>query len=481
MKPTKEQQEIIDTFKTARVLKVNAVAGSGKSSTLRLLAEHNAVPSLYVCFNKIIQQEAETKFPEHVACKTTHSMAYAKYGKLLQRKLAPSSKAIRSKDIAQYYNVKDFECNESSILAITVASLARDTVNRYQNSSDEVLSNIHLPHYEIKELKVNHPELNTKSFSLVVLKLANSIWNDRCDPLSDVGATHDTYLKMYQLSKPILNYEILYVDEAQDSNPAVLDIINSQTQCKIVYVGDKFQSIYGFRGAVNAMNIIDAPTRVLSKSFRYGQSIANVASMIISDEIFVKGHENINSVVGEFKQKNYTKVFRTNGALLEEAVDLVQQGLDVYCEVNTEDFIRKLSSIDGLRKHNKLKYMHPEIAVFSTWEDLLEASKEDPELKRLVRIVKEKKVDLFINALKSLTSKSTANITLITAHKSKGCEYDNVIIADDYPLTEDENPVINMSEQEKNLLYVACTRAILKLQLPNKLMYYFEEYMNARN
>ena len=65
MKPTKEQQEIIDTFKTARVLKVNAVAGSGKSSTLRLLAEHNVIPSLYVCFNKIIQQEAETKFPEH--------------------------------------------------------------------------------------------------------------------------------------------------------------------------------------------------------------------------------------------------------------------------------------------------------------------------------------------------------------------------------------------------------------------------------
>ena len=125
--------------------------------------------------------------------------------------------------------------------------------------------------------------------------------------------------------------------------------------------------------------------------------------------------------------------------------------------------------------------MHPETAVFSTWEALLEASKEDPELKRLVRIVKEKKVDLFINALKSLTSKSTANITLITAHKSKGCEYDNVIIGDDFPLPDDDNPVLNMSEQEKNLLYVACTRAILKLQLPDKLMCYFEEYMDARN
>lgn len=57
----------------------------------------------------------------------------------------------------------------------------------------------------------------------------------------------------------------------------------------------------------------------ISKSFRYGQSVADVASMIISDEIFVKGRENISSVVGEFKEKNYTKIFRTNGALLEEA------------------------------------------------------------------------------------------------------------------------------------------------------------------
>lgn len=41
MKPTEEQIKIKEAFKSNRVLKVNAVAGSGKSTTLKMLAEDN--------------------------------------------------------------------------------------------------------------------------------------------------------------------------------------------------------------------------------------------------------------------------------------------------------------------------------------------------------------------------------------------------------------------------------------------------------
>ena len=56
--PTQEQQEILTAFKEHKIMKVNAVAGSGKSSTLRLLAQENQQPSLYVCFNKQNATEA---------------------------------------------------------------------------------------------------------------------------------------------------------------------------------------------------------------------------------------------------------------------------------------------------------------------------------------------------------------------------------------------------------------------------------------
>lgn len=70
--PTQEQQAILDSFKEHRILKVNACAGSGKSSTLKMLAEQNDKPSLYVCYNSTVATEARNKFPKNVSCRTTH-------------------------------------------------------------------------------------------------------------------------------------------------------------------------------------------------------------------------------------------------------------------------------------------------------------------------------------------------------------------------------------------------------------------------
>ena len=47
------------------------------------------------------------------------------------------------------------------------------------------------------------------------------------------------------------------IDEGQDMNPPVLDIFNKQKYNKII-VGDPNQQIYMFRGAVNALDSIDA-------------------------------------------------------------------------------------------------------------------------------------------------------------------------------------------------------------------------------
>ena len=119
IKPTLEQEEIFEAFRTHRVLKVNAVAGSGKSSTLRMLAERNNKPSLYVSFNKAIAEEASQKFPSHVECKTTHKIAYERYGRALAHKMKRPEKGQPYKnvagtpsEIALFYKVQPFYCNE---------------------------------------------------------------------------------------------------------------------------------------------------------------------------------------------------------------------------------------------------------------------------------------------------------------------------------------------------------------------------------
>ena len=111
--PTQEQQDILNAFKEHKVMKVNAVAGSGKSSTLRLLAQEHTQPSLYVCFNKQNAVEASKSFPSHTDCRTVHSLAYSVFGKFLLHKLnildsVYINRGRTAKEIVKLYDVQDF-------------------------------------------------------------------------------------------------------------------------------------------------------------------------------------------------------------------------------------------------------------------------------------------------------------------------------------------------------------------------------------
>ena len=74
---TSEQLEIIDCVKemcSNEILKINAFAGTGKTSTLVAIAK--ALPYkrfLYLAFNSSIVEESRQKFPSNVTILTTHS------------------------------------------------------------------------------------------------------------------------------------------------------------------------------------------------------------------------------------------------------------------------------------------------------------------------------------------------------------------------------------------------------------------------
>lgn len=476
MQPTQEQENIFKMFEKNRVIKVNAVAGSGKSSTLRMLAERNPIPSLYLCFNRANAEEASTKFPEYVDCRTINSLAYSKYGKILQHKLTRpvgtyKNVAGTAQEIAKYYCVNDFYTEEGSIPAVVVCTYAKLVVKRYQDSSDEQITKFLLPIKEFDTVAKNHISLNKKALGTEVLKLAKRLWKDRTDPSSNVLCDHSTYLKLFQLSKPVLNYEIIYLDEAQDSNATTLDIIKRQHDSKIVYVGDTYQSIYQWRGAVNAMDEIIAPTCVLSKSFRYGKEIADVATWVINSNIDVKGTETISSKVITSQENigsnKFTAIFRTNAELLNQAVSMIKQGKNIFIQADIRGFIKKLESADNLFKGKIKDVKHEDITMFATWLDLVSGAEDDPELKRISRIVEAGQTYSFIKALADVNKKeSSADIILTTAHKSKGMEWDCVALGNDYKM---DSILEGKSQEEVNLFYVACTRAIKVLQLPSSL------------
>src|SRR4051812_34133471 len=79
---TAEQQHCVAEAVMTENLVIEAGAGAGKTSTLRLISEALApAKGLYIAYNKAIQLDAEKSFPWNVKCKTSHSLAFATHGR----------------------------------------------------------------------------------------------------------------------------------------------------------------------------------------------------------------------------------------------------------------------------------------------------------------------------------------------------------------------------------------------------------------
>lgn len=474
--PTEEQIEALELFNKENVLKIKALAGSGKSSTLKFIAEsHPEMNFLYVAFNKSMAQEAATKFPQNVNVMTVHSLAYRNVGKEYSHKLVrPSGRYINmagtGSEIAQYYGIFDMkDSNGATLTKAYLGLIVKDTVNAFERSSDKKITDKHIPGYHLKDIK---KRFNLKLNKVVkeIMSVSKKLWEDRCDVNERVLCTHDTYLRIYELSQPKLTqYDCILIDESQDSSEVMLSLFTQQ-KCKLVFCGDEKQNIYGWRGSVNAMNKIQGAESKLTKSFRFGQEIADIANVITGEDL--KGLESIKSIVGEIDPtKPYTVLYRKNITLIFEALDMIARDEKVYLNIDVRDFVLMLESALHLFNKQIKKVKHESIIPYATWKDLCNEAKSDPSMGKLVKIITEGRAQEVINNLNfSQKDANSADVILTTAHKAKGLEWDQVILADDFKSSYDkEGKLQSVDEEENNLLYVACTRA-KKVLKPNSVV-----------
>ena len=80
MEPTDEQRDALEKFMTGESLIIEACAGAGKTTTLKMLARATTRRGLYIAFNSEIAREAKASFPPDVDCRTGHSLAYKALG-----------------------------------------------------------------------------------------------------------------------------------------------------------------------------------------------------------------------------------------------------------------------------------------------------------------------------------------------------------------------------------------------------------------
>ncbi|CAM0043310.1 DNA helicase [Vibrio phage K406] len=478
--PTEEQEFGKNLVTKEMMVKFSAPAGSGKSSSLYYFARCNPVPSLGLVFSKKMAEEAEEKSPDNIEWMTSHSLAYRTKGKMFQHKLSRPkggryvNVAATGTEIAIYFRLPDFHMTEQSFISKNyVGLIVKDTVAQFEISADFEMEQKHIPYHHIKDLEKRYGDLfPKKKFKSLVFRRAKELWEERIDPYSDVLMNHNTYLKLYHLSRPDLSkYKIIYFDEVQDVNPVTMDIIMMQkAKCKIVWIGDSYQSIFQFNGAINAMDKIKCKEAKLTKSFRFGQKVSDVAKHVLRHKIEIVGNEDVDSKVSREdgvvdRSKPYTLLFRTNMELIFQAVKLITEGEDVNVNVDLKDFVAMIKSAQALYQGELKKVKHENILPFTTWEDLVEESKHIAELSRCVSIVEGDEADHMIKVLHSHNNRRNAKVTVCSAHKSKGLEWKQVILGDDFPSNYDhKGRWVGLKEQEENLLYVAVTRAEEALQ-----------------
>lgn len=252
--------------------------------------------------------------------------------------------------------------------------------------------------------------------------------------------------------------------------------LQQQGRCRLIAVGDAFQNIYSWRGAVNGMLQLDWPEAKLSKSFRFGQAVGDIADAVLATDgvkqTAVKGFEILNTqcfdkweVDASVFNKAYTMLFRTNGALIFEAVELMERGKRVNLEIDVSDFTKLLDSAIELKRGNLSKVKHENLIQFASWKECGdEAEVVQGELLRVYNMVENGSVYKILGVLSKHKNHREPDVILTTAHKSKGREWDLVILAEDFPSPYNkEGEWVGLQDMERNLLYVALTRAKLML------------------
>lgn len=494
-KPTQQQEEAIQALttnynSTRKPLQLRACAGAGKTSTLVLMAEALRVPSLYLCFNRANADEASTKFPKYVECRSSHSKAYGRFGAMLRNKLQrPRGRYVNvagtPSEIANFYKLNDFMYQgEIVITAAGLGLLVKQTVTNFEQSADAELTTAHVCMKDVSD-KVDGDKHSISYIRSEVLTCARKLWDDRINPNCVVLATHDTYLKLFQLSKPVFHgIQVLYVDEFQDTTPCVMDIVKNQLpHMQVVMVGDARQAIYGWRGAVNAMEAMadECEIKMLTKSFRYGQAVADVATAVLRGDMIVTGFEKIESTVGLMDtvdyNKPYTRLFRTNGCLLAEALDAIRRRIPIAIEIDTADFVKLLESAMALHRKDKKGVKHDKVVPHAEWDDLVEEAENDPELARVSKAIESGDADEWLELLGRFQNAAQPHITFTTAHKSKGREWHQVVVEGDFKDGfNKDGEWVGLATEEENLLYVACTRAQHRLQFNGTAAAYIQNY-----
>lgn len=288
----------------------------------------------------------------------------------------------------------------------------------------------------------------------------------------------------------IPQFDRVFVDEVQDLNAGQVQLVQRALARggRICAIGDDRQAIYGFRGADrNAINgfrsALKSTELPLTTSFRCAKAIIKEAQRFVPD---IQARPDApegsvtNSTLGVCLDKVEYGDFilsRTNAPLLRIALQLLKT--DCRVSILGREFGTGLVSLVY-----KLRPATPQHLVINARNWLLKEEarlgKKDPPDDAGKELARDKfeclealagaagSIDHLVAKLKHLFEPAGENacVTLATTHRAKGLERNKVWVLADTYLRPHKGVV---TQEEKNLYYVAVTRAKNELVLVHGL------------
>jgi DNA helicase-2/ATP-dependent DNA helicase PcrA len=484
MKPSQHQQAILDEIRSGTGnLFINAVAGSGKSTLIRMIAESLYQPDsfekdiLAIAFNSHITKELSGKMPPNTKVATMHSVgleAWKNYaGKVQVDQFKTGNVMSKYFDMNKPDEKFRYYRWRGSFAKIIGLFKAKDRAFWSKTQNIESLGNDIVAEYDIKLPKLAHYEV------AIYWDMLKNVW-DSCNRLKNIIDFDDMIYLPVINNVPMPHYRLVLVDESQDMNPIQIDFVLDMGS-RTVAVGDPKQSIYAFRGA-DSQAIESYIKRSDAKSFPLSVCYRCAKSIVASAKKYVPQIESAPDApegqVADTPTDGYRKLVkdgdyvlcRCTAPLVKDCLLMIREGRKAT--VKGKDIGAKLIElVEDISKndnesskdfHDKLKaYQSAQLEKLERANRELEIIQLTDRVETLAVILEECNTvsDIKYRIQNIFSDTATTGITFCTVHKAKGLESTNIFIIEPslMPHPSAKSPVA--MDQEKNIIYVAITRA----------------------
>lgn len=505
-----ERQEAIEnSYLNENVnLVIQAVAGSGKTTTLMHLLSVSKYRVLFLAFNKSIQEEIEKRLVEknleQGKSLTLHSLGFLAirtFYKNVSVKNGKNWTLIKEFENFHKNDLRRYNATEKLNIMYTIMDM-NDVSRMFLTDSLEELIPIMLT---MDKIPFECEDLQEFWNTFLQIREAH---NNREDGVIEIDFIDMIYLPAVTSSMiiPIQPY-YLFIDEAQDLNlaqHAFIDKLIAQGDVqKWVAVGDRYQSIYGFGGSypesfdlfTRKENVKELPLDVcyrcppnviqhanevypILRSFKFedgdlvdfGASVEAWAgikkgSLVIcrnsrplitlffkllslEKKAIIKGEDILGKVQKIYKANKFKTVVNTlvtlDRAMSKQRKIVETLSLDV--NANKKEIFKE---------ERKLVIMQEDYDNFEVFARQLSPTNMFGDIDSDYTME-----DLYQKVLKIFNETPEEDtITLCTIHKSKGLEADYVYILNEFLIPSPFSKSAEQRQQENNLKYVARTRA----------------------